>query len=577
MADLFIQIANNFHFIRPELLWFFVPILLLVLLVFRKSKDEDDWKKNIPEHLANYLVVKGKENSKLPRVLLILMFSLIVIGASGPTWKEIDKPGVEAKSSVVIALDLSLSMNVKDIQPSRIERAKLKLKDFLSLPIGAPAALVGFAGTAHTILHFTSDYKTIDYLLEYTSPEVMPLQGSNLEAAIILSDSLISETEVPGTLFLITDEIDVKQISLINDFVSNTKNRAEIYFISTPTGGTVPKGKNSFVKHNGVTVSSRLNTNLVGQLDELENVNVNLLTLDESDIERIARNIRRNLDFEKKNADEQTEWEEYGYWFMMPAFLILLFWFRKGWVVNWIFIIVSLPGLACSGGDENNSRKNTFADLWYTNDYQAQMLFDDGKYLEAANLFEDNFMKAVSYYKAKDFENAVQLFYLEKTPQGYFNVGLCMAELENWPEAIFAFEEALKLYPDYEEAKDNLEKVKALIPKKKEIELVTPQSFEDKFISRSEELDQESDEEGDEEETSGGEKTEEELGAAMAQQNQEITFPDGSEPQQNPEDQKNTILKQLSDDPSVFLKRKFKMQYDKLKKEGKVSTPDKKW
>ena len=71
-----------------------------------------------------------------------------------------------------------------------------------------------------------------------------------------------------------------------------------------------------------------------------------------------------------------------------------------------------------------------------------------------------------------------------------------MAELENWSEAIFAFEEALKLNLGFAEAQHNIIQIRKLIPEKRKIELVTPQSLEDKMYGKSEELDQESDEKG---------------------------------------------------------------------------------
>jgi Ca-activated chloride channel family protein len=228
---------------------------------------------------------------------------------------------------------------------------------------------------------------------------------------------------------------------------------------------------------------------------------------------------------------------------------------------------------------ENNTlqsqSKNEFVDLWFTKDQQAQKLFDGGSYVEAASKFENLFWVGISYYKAKEFQLAAQVFYQIKTPEGYFNLGMCMAELENWSEAIFAFEQALVLKPDFDEAKFNIAEIKKLIPKKKKLELVTPQSFEDKFLSKSEELDQESDEQGDKEETGGGdEQLQNELAQQMQQGSEQVTFPDGSEQQQQQE-QKDILFKQMSDDPAVFLKRKFQMQY--MKNAKKIEKPKNKW
>jgi len=579
VTELITQISDNFHFLRPEWLWALIPICLLGILLFKKAGNEDKWKKDIPQHLAQYLVIKGKENAKLPRILMIVMILFVVFAVAGPTWKEIDIGEVKSKSSLIIALDLSRSMLATDLQPNRLERAKSKIVDLLNERPGMPAALVGFAGTAHTILHFTSDYNTLKYMLEHSSPAIMPLKGTSFNTLFELADSLFKPMEMPGAMFILTDELPSEDVNLIKEFSENSKTKIEFLLISTPSGAPIPVSKNAFLKDDrGNTVIPTLNTNAINSFAQLTNVNINLITLDDSDIKKITSSIKENLQFEKNEAQENRQWEDYGYWFMIPSLLLLLLWFRRGWVVSWMLLIFSLPLHGCT--TENNASpsqsKFEFVDLWLTKDQQAQNLFDKRNYVEAASKFENLFWVGVSHYKAKEFQLAAQTFYQIKTPEGYFNLGMCMAELENWNEAIFAFEQALVLNPDFDEAKYNIAEIKKLIPKKKKIELVTPQSFEDKFLSKSEELDQESDEKGDKEETDGGDQqVQNELAQQMQQGSEQVTFPDGSEQQQQQQEQKDILFKQLSDDPAVFLKRKFQMQY--IKNAKKIEKPNKKW
>ena len=578
MNEVIKQISDNFHFLRPELLWALAPVCLLALLLFKRTSSEDKWKKDIPEHLAQHLVTRGKENSKLPRILMIIMILIAVFAVAGPTWKEIDKGEVKTKSSLIFALDLSRSMLATDLQPNRLERAKSKIIDLLNERPGMPAALVGFAGSANTILHFTNDYNILKYLLEFSSPAIMPVKGTNFKALLVLVDSLLKPLEMPGAILILTDELPTDDFNFIKEFAENSNTKIEFLLISTPSGAPIPISKNSFLKDDqGRTVVPTLNTSSIESFVKLKNVNVNLITLDDSDIDKIITRVKENLKYEEQAEKENKEWEDYGYWFMIPAFFILLFWFRKGWVVSWMFLIFSFPWYGCS--NDNNSPtsqdKFEFVDLWLTKDQQGQNLFDERNYIEAASKFENLFWVGVSYYKAKEFQLAAQTFYQIKTPEGYYNLGMCMAELENWSEAIFAFKEALVLKPDLDEAKFNIAEIKKLIPKKKKLELVTPQSLEDKMFGKSEELDQESDDKGDKEETGGGEQQlQNELAQQMQQGSEQVTFPDGSEQQQQQE-QKDILFKQLSDDPAVFLKRKFQMQY--LKNAKNIDRPKNKW
>jgi Ca-activated chloride channel family protein len=579
VRELINQISNDFHLIRPELLWLLVPLFFLSLLLFRKSSSEDRWKKHLPEHLAQYLIIKGKENSKLPRILMIILLLIMVFAVSGPTWREIDKGGVKSRSSLIIALDLSRSMLATDIQPNRLERAKSKIEDLLDLRIGMPSALVGFAGTAHTILHFTNDYNTIKYLLEYSSPGIMPVKGTGFKPLFNLADSLFKPFELPGAILILTDDLPESELNLVRQFAEESNTKIEFLLISTPGGAPIPVSKNKFLKdENGKTVIPLLNTNSITRFAEIKNTRVNLITLDNSDLESVVSSLKENIEFEKLKEEENREWEDYGYWFMIPAVLLLLFWFRKGWVVSWIIVIYLLPGYGCSFEKSNDFEKEgfEFADLWFTSDQQGQNLFDDGDFVSAAEKFEDLYWKGVSYYMAKEYQLAAQTFYQLKTPQGYYNIGMCMAEMENWSEAIFAFEQALELNPDFKEAEHNLSEIKKLIPEKRNIELVTPQSFEDKMFGKSEELDQESDEEGDEEETEGGDQQlQEDLAKQIAPGQEQFSLPNENDLQSEKQDRKDALLNQMSDNPAVFLKRKFAMQYRKMKE--KIEKPKNKW
>lgn len=567
MSDLIDNISKNFHFLRPELLWALVPVFILALMLFKKTSSEDKWKKNLPDHLVQYLIVKGKENSRLPRVMMILMLLISVFAVAGPTWKEIDRGEVKSKSSLIIALDLSRSMLATDLQPNRLDRAKEKIIDLLNERPGMPAALVGFAGSAHTILHFTSDYNTLRYLLEHVSPKVMPLEGTNFKSLFELTDSLFKPMETPGAILIITDDLPAENFNLVKQASQNSKNKIEFLLTATPGGSPIPISKNAFLKDDkGRTVTTGLNTNAIPNFAKLKNVNVNLITLDDSDVKMILSNIKENLEFEKKENEENIEWEDYGYWFIIPAAILLLFWSRKGWIVSWIILIYIMPYYGCSNNIESGNSKNKFefVDLWLTNDQQGQRLFDEANYMKAAEKYENLYWKGVSYYKAKEFQMAAQIFYRIKNPQGYFNLGMCMAELENWDEAIYAFQEALKINPDFREAEYNIEEIKKLIPKKKKMELVTPQSLEDKMFGKSEELDQESDEKGDIEEKNetGGEQSKDQSGLAQ-ETNEQFSLPEVSEQEQQKQEQKDILLKQMSDDPAVFLARKFAMQYKK--------------
>ncbi len=69
-------------------------------------------------------------------------------------------------------------MLATDIQPNRLERAKFKISDFLDANPRAKAGLVAYAGTAHPVLPFTSDYNLIKHHVVSLINRIMPIQAA---------------------------------------------------------------------------------------------------------------------------------------------------------------------------------------------------------------------------------------------------------------------------------------------------------------------------------------------------------------------------------------------------------------
>lgn len=98
-----------------------------------------------------------------------------------------------------------------------------------------------------------------------------------------------------------------------------------------------------------------------------------------------------------------------------------------------------------------------FADWWRTPDQQGQALMEEGRYLEAAEVFEDPFSRAAAYYRGGDFESAAALYGRIPSAAAAYNRGNALILLGRYDEAIESFEKALQQRPGWREAEINLE------------------------------------------------------------------------------------------------------------------------
>lgn len=94
-------------------------------------------------------------------------------------------------------------------------------------------------------------------------------------------------------------------------------------------------------------------------------------------------------------------------------------------------------------------------DLWLTPDQQAQRLFREQKYLQAAPLFTDPAWRGTALYRAGEFEDAAQMFARVDSAQGHFNQGNAWLMHGQYEQAIRCYDAALQQQPDWQQAVDN--------------------------------------------------------------------------------------------------------------------------
>ena len=123
----------------------------------------------------------------------------------GYQWKETKRRGVD----ILIALDVSHSMLASDVKPSRLERAKLALRDFATQLKGDRIGLIAFAGSAFLQCPLTTDTNGFLLSLEGVDPSTIPRGGTSISGAIREAIRTYAGTSRKDkTLILITDGED---------------------------------------------------------------------------------------------------------------------------------------------------------------------------------------------------------------------------------------------------------------------------------------------------------------------------------------------------------------------------------
>ena len=192
-----------------HLLWL-APVLLFALWLTAR------WRMRTLQRLASARllreIVKGVKPSRRrwQAGLFILGFIALVIALTRPAWNPKPKIVERWGRDVVFVLDVSRSMLAQDLRPSRLERAKLAIRDVLEILSGDRVALVAFAGTAVVKCPLTLDYGFFEMALNNLTPGSVSRGGTMIGDAIrtALDEVFDDEGGKYRDIVLITDGED---------------------------------------------------------------------------------------------------------------------------------------------------------------------------------------------------------------------------------------------------------------------------------------------------------------------------------------------------------------------------------
>ena len=456
------------HFLRPDWLWV-VPAALLLWLVIRLRTDSvRQWRKVIAPHLLPHLTVGAGDRWRFrPIHLVVAVLVLGSLAVAGPTWEREASPFAEDTAPLVIALDVSRSMNAVDVQPTRLERAKQKVRDLLELRSGARTALIAYAGSAHAVLPLCDDPTVFETYLAAVETGLMPVKGKDPLAALELAEDLLADEPTAGSILFLTDGIAEEHASAFADHAGRSDDEVLVLAVGTREGGPVRASEGGFE-------TDSAGRRLVASLDVpgLEAMRaggafVAGVTVDDADVGRVQRRIQSHLQ-QVQQQDETARWKDRGYWLVGPVAFLCLLWFRRGWTVRWSAVVLALVvSTGCSSSD--GERDPRFADLWWTPDQQGRRLFERGEYSLAGERFADPMWAGTAHYRAGAWDSAVDSFSRVATAEGAFNLGNAYAQLSSWEEAVAAYDAAIAERPGWAEAIANRDAVLAMIPQQLEL------------------------------------------------------------------------------------------------------------
>ena len=460
----------EFHFLRPWWLLALVPALLMLVLLVKSRQSRGNWSEVCDAELLPFLLadqpVKQRRGGVLPGAVAAL---LTIFALAGPTWQRLPSPAFRNESALVIALNLSASMDATDIKPSRIAKARYKIADLLKQRKDGQTALLVYGGDAFTVTPLTSDVATISSQLEALTTDIMPSPGVNTGNAIRKAVNLLRQAgAAQGHILLVTDSVDDESVALAEQWLGGY--RLSVLAVGTTEGAPISQAGGGFVKdRSGGIIVARLDTAALSELAQKGKGIYQAVTPGDEDVEALGK-IFNHL-AENDNAQEANlllqQWDEKGPWLVLLVLPWAALRFRKGLLI-WVgLLLLPLP---------RDSQAMDWQSLWRNPDQQAVQAFNQQQYQQAAGKFDDPDWRAAAQYKAGQYEQAAETLKNTKTADGFYNRGNALALAGQLQEALNAYQQALSLQPGHADAEFN----KQLVEKKLQEQQQQNQQKQDK-------------------------------------------------------------------------------------------------
>ena len=317
------------YLVQTQYLWLLllIPLLFVAYALQLRIRRRRIARLGNPELLKQLMPTASTGKGWLKLSLLALAWFFFVIGLARPQLgarlREHESQGVE----VMIALDVSNSMLAEDYSPNRLERSKLAISRLVDKLQGDRIGLVVFAGEAFVQLPITADYVSAKLFLKSITTESVPIQGTDLAAAMMASArSFSTQSERSRAIILITDGEDHE-----GDALEAAKTIAEqgirIYCIGvgSPQGKPIPlKGGGLMKDKNGDIVVSRLDEDILQEIAGIGGGKYVRAGNTEFGLNPIIEDIR-TIDKEQFNSVVFEDFDEqYMYFFAIALFFLIL-------------------------------------------------------------------------------------------------------------------------------------------------------------------------------------------------------------------------------------------------------------
>ena len=281
----------------------------------------------------------------VPAALFLLALTAMLIALARP---HLEVPVPVEQSYVMLAIDVSRSMEATDMQPTRIEAAKEAAKQFVgSLPRSARVGVVSFSDRAVINLPPTDDHKIVIETIDKLGTQAATAIGDGIIASlsVLPGGELVQQQRpdgnarpttpnpgrgnqpaprpaTPGTIVLLSDGASNRGVSPLQAAREAKERNVKVFTvgIGTREGGTVMSG--------GQVLRVYLDEATLRRIAEITEAEY-FFAPNERDLSRIYRSLSATIGWERQQTEVTAPVTAVAFVLSLMGGLLSLLWFNR--------------------------------------------------------------------------------------------------------------------------------------------------------------------------------------------------------------------------------------------------------
>ena len=249
-----------------------VPLVIVLMYIFHRSRAKALERFGESDLLTHLMPDYSSKRVRIKAWLVVIAICLQVLVVAGPQFgskiETVKRSGIE----VMIALDVSNSMNAQDVSPSRLEMAKMAVSRLVDKLDDDKVGLVVFAGNSYVQMPMSADFVSLKMFMQSISTGMVPTQGTAIGAAINMCRNSFSQTDGKSRAIVVITDGENHEDDAIEAAKEAASEGIQVYTVGmgTSKGAPIPVApgqSNAFIKDkDGNIVISKIDETSLAQI-----------------------------------------------------------------------------------------------------------------------------------------------------------------------------------------------------------------------------------------------------------------------------------------------------------------------